>query len=130
MIRLEEIETKARTNLPLEDGTVVTPVAREYMSDIQPRRALYESTAAPVQLKIERPILCDCGRRAGNIGRALTYHCAGCRTIIEVSPGIGRVLYTEQQYAESNDATALNLERIEVETRRSSLLEPLSPVEY
>lgn len=82
------------------------------------------------KLEVQRPILCDCGKRAGNIGLPLTYHCSDCRSIIRVSPGLGRVEFTEQQFAEQNGAQALNVERVEAVSDLSKQLDPLSPEEY
>ncbi len=103
--------------------------------ELEPRRALYSSSAIdlePIEAKPEpqRPILCDgCGKRAGAFG-AMVFLCINCDIVIRVSPGLGRVEFTLEQYANALGANQLDLDKITEDAEASSKLDPLNPVEY
>lgn len=103
--------------------------------ELEPRRALYSSSAIdlePIEVKPEpqRPILCDdCGSRAGAIGQ-MTFFCVVCHIIVRVHTNLGRVTYTPAQFAETLGVQKLDLKKLELESRESSVLEPLDPAEY
>lgn len=106
--------------------------AREANERLQPRRALYSSTVIALSQqkpKPNRPIVCDgCEQRAGSIG-PMTFHCARCEIVIRVSPGLGRVEYTESQFAETLGGISIDAETLR-RAEESSKLEPLDPTEY
>ena len=67
--------------------------AHKEAEKLTPRRALYtvpRSTAIDLKPLPDKPIICDCGKLAGNIGFPLLYHCPPCEIVICVSPGVGR----------------------------------------
>ena len=103
--------------------------------ELEPRRALYSSSAIdlePIEVKpeLQRPILCDgCEERAGAIG-SMTFFCGRCEVIIRVSPGLGRVEFTFEQYANTLEPNQLNLDKITKDAEASSELDPLNPAEY
>lgn len=101
---------------------------RKQEYELIPRRALY-STIIDLKEAPKRPIICDgCAKRAGAIG-PMIFHCPRCEIIIRVSPGLGRVEYTESQFE-----TLLGGERIDFDQLlgygESSALEPPPPDEY
>ena len=119
---------------------VITELTAKHLTEqrrqeLEPRRALYSSSAIdlePIEVKPEtqRPILCDgCGKRAGAIG-AMTFFCAPCEIIIRVHHNLGRVTFTPAQFAETLGVQELDLEKLELESRESSALDPLDPAEY
>lgn len=103
--------------------------------ELEPRRALYSSSAIdlePIEVKPERqrPILCDgCGKRAGAIG-PMIFFCAPCQIIMRVSPGLGRVEFTLEQYAGALGANQLDLEKITADAEASRKLDPLNPEDF
>ena len=102
--------------------------------ELAPNRALYSSSAIqvePIERKFEtqRPIICDCGKRAGAIG-ALTFYCAQCQIIMRVHPNLGRVEFTLEQYADALGANQLDLDKITKDAEASSKLDPLNPSDY
>ncbi len=103
--------------------------------ELEPHRALYSSSAidlGPLEVKPEtqRPILCDeCGKRAGAIG-PMTFFCGRCEVIIRVSPGLGRVEFTLEQYADTLGANQLDLDKITEDAEASRKLDPPNPAEF
>ena len=102
---------------------------------LAPSRALYSSSAIdlePIEVKPEpqRPILCDgCGKRAGAIG-PMFFHCPDCAIIVRVSPGLGRVEYTIEQYADTLGPNQFDLDKITKDAEASSKLDPLNPADF
>jgi len=103
--------------------------------ELEPRRALYSSSAIdpePIELKPEpqRPILCDgCEERAGAIG-PMVFLCVDCEIVVRVSPGLGRVEFTLEQYADALGANQLDLDKITEDAEASSKLDPLNPADF
>jgi len=99
---------------------------------LAPQRALYStvSSSATIDLKEapKPPIICDCGQRAGAIG-PMIFHCPRCEIVIRVSPGLGRVEYTESQFAELLGGERIDFDEL-VAHGESSALEPLNPAEF
>lgn len=63
-----------------------------------PRRALYSSSAIPNRTPDRhRPILCDCGKRAGYL-EPHVYYCEPCAEVIRVFPSAGRVVWAREQW--------------------------------
>src|SRR5262245_6929650 len=97
---------------------------------LAPARALYTTTSTNVPSPLpepkpeaSQPILCDeCGKRAGAVGATL-FCCPGCQVVIRVSPGVGRVEYTEAQWIERHGP-------IPIAVDGASSLEPLDPAIY
>jgi hypothetical protein len=114
---------------------ITKQLTEQRRQELEPQRALYSSSAInlePIEVKPEpqRPILCDeCGKRAGAIGSML-FFCAPCEIFMRVHHNLGRVTFTPAQFAETLGVQKLDLEKLELESRESSALEPLDPAEY
>jgi hypothetical protein len=121
----------------LTDKQLREEKARQEAQRLAPQRALYSSTASTavaIDIKPEeptprRPIICDCGKRAGDVGNSF-YHCPACEIVIRVSPGLGRVEFTLEQYADTLGPNQLDLDKITEDAEASSKLEILNPEIY
>jgi hypothetical protein len=60
----------------------------------------------------------------------LTFFCAPCEIVIRVSPGLGRVEFTLEQYADALGANQLDLDKITADAEASNKLDPLNPAEF
>jgi hypothetical protein len=86
----------------------------------------------PIERKLEtqRPILCyGCGKRAGAIG-PMTFLCGRCQIITRVTPKVGRVEFTLEQYADALGPNQFDLDRITKDAEASNKLDPLNPVDF
>ncbi len=103
--------------------------------ELEPRRALYSSSAIdiePIEVKPEpqRPILCDgCEKRAGAIGPML-FFCPRCEVITRVTPNVGRVEFTLEQYAGTLAPNQFDLDKMTGDAEASSKLDALNPADY
>ena len=96
------------------------------------RRALYTSSALQanpiLNLSIKdvprRPIICDCGQRAGNF-QPNTYYCSGCQIIVRCYPTVGRVEWSREQW-EADFPNSID----PAEYEASSALKPEDPEIY
>ena len=92
-----------------------------------PTRELHISSTAQRALipprQINRPLICDCGKRAGHF-LDNHYFCQACKVIIRCHPNIGRIEFTLEQW--TREHPAINAEDFEA----SAQLEPLNPEIY
>jgi hypothetical protein len=93
-----------------------------------PKRALFDANEVRSTVANSctdnplRPIICDCGERAGAVAEML-FHCPTCKVLINVLPGTGRWEWTETQWLERHG-------RMPAPIDGSSDLEPLDPTEF
>ena len=103
--------------------------------ELEPRRALYSSSAIdlePIEVNPEpqRPILCDaCEKKAGAIA-PLIFFCPRCKIITRVTPKIGRVEFTLEQYADTLAPNQFDLDKMTEDAEASSKLPPLNPADF